>query len=272
LQGCAHITYLQNMPKAAEAIEAWLAAGDTEAFLRIEDDTVVVLGFGCARVRSKERTMDAAAAASKIQYLFADYAPAVRERLRLDTVALYSVTPSWMARRICTALLERVGSGARITDATACVGGDAMAFAAVFASVTAVEVDGGRAAMLAANVITAGVAHKVTVLHADYCAILDTLEQDVVYIDAPWGGPDHWRHNKLDLWLQHGAESVPLVDVCARAWPRTALLALKVPANFDGEKFMAEFTAAVRPAGYDGCIAWKCIDMRKALLLIVRKS
>ena len=209
---------------------------------------------------------------SKKQYLFADYAPAVRERLQVDDVALYSVTPSWMARRICTALLEKVGAGARITDATACVGGDAMAFAAVFASVVAIEANAGRAAMLAANVTTAGVAAKVTVLHGDCCTLLDTLEQDVVYIDAPWGGPDYWRHDKLDLFLVHGAELVPLVDVCARAWPRTALLALKVPTNFHGEKFMAEFTAAVRGAGYDNCIAFKCIDMRKALLLLVSKS
>ncbi len=43
LQRLRHIAYSTLMPRAAEAIEAWLAAGDTEAFLRIEDDTVVVL-------------------------------------------------------------------------------------------------------------------------------------------------------------------------------------------------------------------------------------
>lgn len=207
---------------------------------------------------------------SKKEYLFADYDPDVRDRLQVDAVALYSVTPSWMARKICVVLVQKAGAGARITDGTACVGGDTMAFAAEFAHVVAVEVDAGRAGMLDANVEAAGFRGKVTTLCADYCNVYGSLEQDIVYLDAPWGGPDYWRADKLDLFLQHYEEKVPLVEICSRVWPRTQTVALKVPVNFDGDKFINEFTKLVRPT-YDGCISFKCTDMRKALLVIVSK-
>jgi hypothetical protein len=53
----------------------------------------------------------------------------LREDIHVDEVALYSVSPSWMADRISKLVLELAGPDAVITDGTACVGGNVISFA-----------------------------------------------------------------------------------------------------------------------------------------------
>jgi hypothetical protein len=206
---------------------------------------------------------------SKKEYLFADHEPEVRARLQVDDVALYSVTPSWMTRQIRAVLLEKVGPDARITDGTACVGGDTMAFAAVFAHVTAVESHPGRAAMLVENIAAAGLAGKVTVLQADFVNVGGCWEQDVVYLDAPWGGPEYRHAAAVDLFLEHNGTQVPLSEVCARVWPRTRIIALKVPVNFNGANFVQFFKAKTKEG--DNLLVQR-VDMKKALLVIISRK
>jgi hypothetical protein len=206
---------------------------------------------------------------SKKEYLFADFTPDVRARLQVDDVALYSVTPSWMTRQICAVLLDKVGPEARITDGTACVGGDTMAFAAVFAHVTAVELHPGRAAMLVENLAAAGLAEKVTVLQADFVNVGGCWEQDVVFLDAPWGGPTYRNATAVDLFLEHDGRNIPLAEVCARVWPRTRIIALKVPINFDGAKFVQQFKAETKE---DDNLRVQRTNMTKALLVILSRK
>lgn len=211
----------------------------------------------------------AAAESTKKDYLFAGHAPAVRAAFQVDDVALYSVTPAWMTAKICAALLAKVGRDARVTDGTACVGGDTMAFAAVFAHVVAVEANADRAAMCAANVAAAGLADKVTVLHADYVNVRGCWQQDVVFLDAPWGGPEYWKTDALDLYLEHGGMQEPLADVCAAVWPATRVIALKVPSNFGHAAFLARFKELVAPVGVD--VIYETVNMRKAVLVMLSK-
>jgi hypothetical protein len=203
---------------------------------------------------------------SKRDYLFADVTPDIRACLKLDSVALFSVTPSWMTKIIATVLLKKFGAQSRITDGTACVGGDTMAFARVFAHVTAVEANAERAAMCAANVAAIGLSHKVTVLHANYVDVTTDLSQDVVFLDAPWGGPDYWRAEKLDLFLEHGGTPTPLVEICAKVWPHTRGIALKLPINFNADEFLPTFGTLI---GCECHVQWT--NMRKALLLVLSK-
>ena len=47
----------------------------------------------------------------------------------------------------------------------------------------------GRCDALRANVALCGA--DVTVHQGDYNALYDTLRQDIVFLDVPWGGPEY---------------------------------------------------------------------------------
>lgn len=199
----------------------------------------------------------------KRDYLFSALPPGMRNHILVDDVALYSVSPAWMAGKMCDLILARVGPGVTITDGTACVGGDTMAMAAVFTHVNAVKVHPGRADMLRSNVATVGLTDKVTVHCADYVSICGDLVQDVVVLDAPWGGPEYIDQERLDLFLGDTA----LVDVCATVWPSTRVILLKVPINFDFNKFFTDFKAKV-----DDAVMINCTHMRKAVAVMLSKQ
>ena len=206
----------------------------------------------------------------------------------MDAVAVYSVSPHWMAERICKTILDLVGPSAtvrchvgasllaepmsvsrvspccaccascevsidvacivglntlsddmcrhavrligqdsllprnadpatpcpplcsQITDGTACVGGDTIRFAKTFAHVNAVELSVQRANMLYHNVKVTGVASKVFVYNADYVAVGPCMQQDVIFMDPPWGGPEYLKAAALDMFLG----PTPLIEVC----------------------------------------------------------
>ena len=60
---------------------------------------------------------------SRIDYLFSKTNPKVRERLKLDDTAMYSVTDEITADEITALMVERIGNNKSlaIVDATACV-------------------------------------------------------------------------------------------------------------------------------------------------------
>jgi len=125
-----------------------------------------------------------------------------------------------------------------------------------------VEADVTRVAMLQNNVDIVGCGERVTIHHASYLSVCHLLEQDVVYLDAPWGGPSYKDMETVDLFL----DGVPLVDVCARVWDRTKLIALKVPKNFGILVFKAA-AASMLPRGQI-----VVVSMGHASLVLIRKK
>lgn len=174
---------------------------------------------------------------SKRDYLFKDLGD-LREDIHVDEVALYSVSPFWMADKISKLMLAMAGPDAVVTDGTACVGGNVINFARYFKAVNAVELSAQRARMLQHNVKVTGFSAKVTVRNDDYVRICTSLVQDVVFMDPPWGGPDYKSvpGALLDLFL--GPHR--FADVCLKVWPHTHYLALKLPVNFNLDGFVRE--------------------------------
>ena len=114
----------------------------------------------------------------------------LRESFALDSTAAYSAMDEHT-----TALLAFLGclygnlAKLSITDACACTGACAVVLARHFRAVDAVELDAGRCAALRKNVVLCG-ADNMRVHQGDYNALSDTLRQDVVFLDVPWGGPE----------------------------------------------------------------------------------
>ena len=123
-------------------------------------------------------------------------------------------------------------------------------------AVDAVELDAGRCAALRKNVMLCGA--DVTVHHGDYNALYDTLRQDVVFLDVPWGGPDYVEAEESAC---DALGDVPLVDVVLRLRQRVSAVALRLPTKgrFDVDAFAA---ALVADSAWDGaeerCLPFRC--------------
>ncbi|CAH0482338.1 unnamed protein product [Peronospora belbahrii] len=177
----------------------------------------------------------------------------------VDEVAAFSVTDSEMATKISQAVLdlfvpskdditsesgnedhedgkrtieERKKYPLVVTDGTACVGGNVLSFCDFFMHVNAIENDSTRVQMLRHNLQVLKKTN-VTCMHANYLDVMLELQQDVVFLDPPWGGPEYKDLNKVDLFLA----DVPLHEICTRLQSSTKCIVLKVPSNFDDVKF-----------------------------------
>ena len=88
----------------------------------------------------------------KIKYLLSEWPEDIISKFRYDEVALYSMTPSHIAKKISHKLRRMCGKTASIIDACACVGGDALWFVQLFNTVICCEIDRKRYSYLKSNI------------------------------------------------------------------------------------------------------------------------
>ena len=285
---------------------AWATLPDAGAARRAREalDGTLVLDFAPAprgRATPPPRVVTAplhvAEATGKRDMLFPRLSREARLRLQLDKVALYSVVDQPSAERVAKLLaaLCAVGSRdaqtprpARATDAFACVGGSAIALAREFDEVVAIELDAGRAAMIAHNAavaLAAPAAARVRVVRGDCAALLGgprgggdagagDLVAPVVHMDPPWGGTAY-DATAGDLMLQPddrasappGAPPAPTLRALVLALARGGacrVLAARLPARFDVDAMAAELVAP-------GAVPSACGDARERPLPFVLK-
>jgi len=176
--------------------------------------------------------------------------------LKLDECGLYSTTNANDAAQIATCIAELPGLSSRelggrlptITDGCACCGGDTIAFACsgLFAEVTTVEYDTDRCnGYLKPNLYACRdfckLRAEVVVYARSFIEIMDTLKQDVVYLDPPWGGLGYKKstHIVLELGGVHCADIVHLLSERA-ALNDTKYVILKAPNNLDANDMNAD--------------------------------
>lgn len=157
-----------------------------------------------------------------------------RVQLSQSAEAVYSITRPGPAARIQELLAMylrmhgKTPNTSTVTDATACVGGDTIHFAKAFRTVNAIECNATHHAMLLHNLGVYG-RQNVRVHLGDALRVLPTLQQDLVFMDPPWGGRDYARKSRISLALS----GVPLATVVRRMLHHTPLVALKLPRNAD---------------------------------------
>ena len=178
---------------------------------------------------------------SKITSFFKQTSSLDVNQLRLTNISLYSVTPWKEANRISNwilqfytgsrPLLKPIGSSLTITDATANVGGNAISFHLNgFGLVNVIEKDELTAKLLNNNLKAYGLTTN-NVYCCDYLSIYDKLEQDVIFLDPPWGGPNYKNYPLLDLFL--GKINVADLSYQILNNNKASLIVLKVPVNYN---------------------------------------
>jgi len=248
-------------------------------------------GYGGAEFKSGVLRIDSVPMKllSKWRKLWSFLPQELQDQIQMDEISTFSVTEPLSAERIALELMQLEGLSGEsiITDATACVGGNAIAFTRFFHHVHAIELDDGRCKMLQNN-FNVCLAHMQPHCHGcqryqgfcdcqkhpderfaspkigtleihqgDCLEICPKLQQDVIFVDPPWGGSEYHKRERVSLFLS----KTPLAKVCALLGEHSQYVAMKIPHNAD----LSEFEADPK------CIMVKNVKIVKRLRLLVVK-
>ncbi len=120
-----------------------------------------------------------------------------------------------------------------ITDATGNIGSDTIALGLDFKFINTIELDPTNYSALKNNVELYGL-QNVKLFQGNSLEILPKLTQDVIYIDAPWGGVDYKKNMSLRLYLGN----LELSDIYNKFKSKTKLFVFKIPYNYDFTYFI----------------------------------
>lgn len=87
-----------------------------------------------------------------------------------------------------------------LTDATANIGSDSIFLSDYFKSINSIELKKENYEALTNNVKVLK-KKNINVYNEDSNILLPSLKQDIIYVDAPWGGPDYKLKKKVELYL-----------------------------------------------------------------------
>jgi 16S rRNA G966 N2-methylase RsmD len=124
-----------------------------------------------------------------------------------------------------------------ITDMTAGVGGNVIAFSKAFQYVNAIEIDPFRYDQLKYNVKQYELLN-INIYNGnslDYVIKDNMLNQDILYMDPPWGGDDY--HQEELITLKISDENIETIINNIFNKKRAQMIVLKLPSNYDMEYF-----------------------------------
>lgn len=162
-------------------------------------------------------------------------------QLKIDHDSIYYITPKEYANKISHIIINHMANmcikpgNIIITDTTAGVGGDTIAFASMFNHVYAIELNELRATYLKNNISVYDL-DNVSVINDSCLTVLPTItNHNVVYIDPPWGGRSYKKYKVINE-LHIGETSIE--DLCNNILssnmsciPRA--IVLKLPTNYN---------------------------------------
>ena len=174
---------------------------------------------------------------SILESIFPTYGDVDLSKIQTDEEGLYSVSSKNVSKFICNIIKKYIRSteynNLIITDATAGIGGNTLSFILNYGIVNSVELNKERYNYLVYNVNLYGLQENVKFYCDDYTKILTKLNQDIVFIDPPWGGKNYKNNNLIDLTLSN----IDLSIICNNLKTKSKLIVLKVPQNFNFKKF-----------------------------------
>jgi hypothetical protein len=152
--------------------------------------------------------------------------------LQISDVGKYSVSKPIDAAEINRLITQYFSKPKSIivTDATANNGGNTIKFAIDFKYVNSVEISPEQFSILSNNVHVYNL-QNVKLINVDYLKIMQELRQDVIFIDAPWGGPEYKKNPKVDLFLGRRNIHTVVKDIIEHSL--CSLCVLKAPINYN---------------------------------------
>lgn len=121
-----------------------------------------------------------------------------------------------------------------ITDGTGNNGSDTIYLALNFKHINSIEKDPNEFKVLSNNVETYKLTN-VKLFNGSTLEIISMLKQDIVYIDAPWGGVSYKTHKQVRLYMDN--QEISQIYKTNKQYAK--LFIFKVPRNYDFNNFVA---------------------------------
>tara|TARA_X000000950_G_C13905698_1_gene656728 strand:+ start:641 stop:1318 length:678 start_codon:yes stop_codon:yes gene_type:complete len=199
---------------------------------------------------------------TKLDFLFSEEDFIIRNKLKVDKVALYSVTNSVDAIEMARILKQMCDERAKfkeVVDLTACVGGNTIAFCREFDNVTAIEINVRRYKLLLHNLSVLNL-NNISCWNGNAMSYLSRnmlYDADVYFIDPPWGGPYAKQTTKI---IFNGFE---IYDWCQIMFSKkkiykTIIVGIKVPPTYP------------IPKSYSNCTVRTFVHFRKMKLIVLK--
>ena len=155
------------------------------------------------------------------------------KKIKINDVGRYSITRPYEAKQIINIIQKSlsdfgmVSQNLVITDGTSGVGGDTIHFSKYFKTVNAIDILKENAELLKSNCETFSITN-VNIFKADYTKIANIVNQDVLYLDPPWGGIGYKEKEKVDLKMS----DIPIYKILEEITTNPFVF-LKLPLNAD---------------------------------------
>jgi predicted RNA methylase len=168
-----------------------------------------------------------------VRHLFPNENQIDFRKLKITVESIYSVTPPDESDKIIQLMKKYIQHDLDhlvITDAISNAGGNTLSFSKHFKSVNAVEIDKQTFEYLKHNMQLYN-RTNITYYNQDYTLVMDKLNQDVVFIDPPWGGILYKYHQNIDLYMSQ----ISLHLIVKQLFHKGNIVCCKVPYNYNFE-------------------------------------
>ena len=158
-----------------------------------------------------------------------------KSKLQITNVGLYSVSKISGSLKLVYLIKKYFKTNKlTITDGTANVGSDSIMLALHFNKVNSIEYDKTEFKVLQNNVKQYNL-DNIDLYNDDTTKKLKDLIQDVIFIDAPWGGVDYKDSKNIKLFMSNKEIS----DIFNENKNYAKLFIFKVPVNYDFNYFIS---------------------------------
>ena len=168
------------------------------------------------------------------KYIFPEKTDVDYNKLVTTTVGQYSSSNRLGSQKLVDIIMKNIAktpSEIIITDGTANVGSDTINLAMNFKKVNSYEIDDVNFDALQKNVKEFKL-NNVNLYKGDIVNMID-YGQDIIYIDAPWGGEYYKTQQNISLYLS----GIEIADFYSKFLDRASLFIFKVPINYKISNF-----------------------------------
>lgn len=165
-----------------------------------------------------------------------------KKQLQITDKGIYSISKPYLSQWICNIILnnidlskEYIKENITLTDGTAGIGGDLIYFSKYFKKINGIELNKTHFEVLKNNIKEVLNIKNVDLFHDNYCNIYKKLENDIVYLDPPWGGKNIYK--KKDVMLYLGNDKIfNIINILHEI--KIKYIFLKIPHNFNYYLFL----------------------------------
>ena len=154
--------------------------------------------------------------------------------IKITTEGKYSISDNESSAKLIELIQKYFKSNDLIiTDGTGNNGSDTIALGLKFKTINSIELDDTNYEALKNNVGVYGLSN-INLYKGNSLDFFKNNTQDVIYIDAPWGGTNYKENERMDLYL--GDKN--LGQIYNENKSRTRLFIFKIPKNYDFTAFI----------------------------------